>query len=149
MTFVIFAMFLDEHFTVRLVGGYISSEGIVEINVAGVWGTICDDKWDSRDAAVVCRELGYIDSEVIPEQQAIYYFPYVTVKPILLGDVSCAGTESNLWMCRKPAIGQHNCISERNPAAVRCYSNYNFKNNYKHTLQNNSYLDNEHFVLNR
>ena len=47
--------FLD----IRLVGGG-SNSGRVEISVNGVWGTVCDDSFDSNNnaAKVVCRSLG-------------------------------------------------------------------------------------------
>ena len=47
------------HGEVRLLFGSSEMEGTVEICINGYWGTICDNGWDSRDAGVICRQLGY------------------------------------------------------------------------------------------
>ena len=43
----------------RLVNGNITNEGRVEICLSNVWGTVCDNGWNTADAAVVCGQLGY------------------------------------------------------------------------------------------
>lgn len=47
------------HGSMRLTGTTQPSSGRVEICIHGVWGTVCDDGWDSRDANVVCGQVGY------------------------------------------------------------------------------------------
>ena len=44
---------------VRLVGGRGVLEGRVEVCKSGSWGRVCDYGWNSYDAGVLCRQLGY------------------------------------------------------------------------------------------
>ena len=44
---------------VRLVDGIVPYRGRVEVCRGMRWRTLCGYSWDNRDAAVVCRQLGY------------------------------------------------------------------------------------------
>ena len=44
---------------VRLAGVAYKGVGRVEVCLGGAWGTIYDSYWESADATVVCRQLGY------------------------------------------------------------------------------------------
>lgn len=82
----------DEH-GIRLRGG-TPTEGRVEICQGGRWGTICWDLWDTRDAQVVCRELGYENNS------AIGILAYGGGSGAIHRDyVNCSGAEASLSEC--------------------------------------------------
>ena len=43
---------------IRLAGSELANEGRLEVKVAGIWGTICDDGFGDADAGVACSMLG-------------------------------------------------------------------------------------------
>ena len=45
--------------SLRLLDGSSYNKGRVEVCSNGRWGTVCNDGWTEREAALVCSRLGY------------------------------------------------------------------------------------------
>ena len=56
---------LCEEGAVRLVGGIVPYRGRLEYCVNRRWLAVCRFSWGSRDASVVCRQLGYPSEGII------------------------------------------------------------------------------------
>ncbi|KAI3363001.1 hypothetical protein L3Q82_011516 [Scortum barcoo] len=103
---------------VRLVAGESRKEGRVEVFINGQWGSVCDDGWSDINAAVVCRQLGFIG---VAKARSMAYFGEGQ-GPIHLDNVQCSGTELSLSQC--PAVGQdgHDCRHSEDAGVICDYT---------------------------
>ncbi|XP_003729613.1 scavenger receptor cysteine-rich domain-containing group B protein [Strongylocentrotus purpuratus] len=99
---------------VRLVDGAQNGRGRVEIYHDNQWGTICDDTWDTSDAQVVCRQLGFGTTNARG-----YTATSPGSGPIHLDGTHCFGTEYRLDYCSHSSWGLNDCVHSED-AAVSC-----------------------------
>ncbi|XP_028411924.1 deleted in malignant brain tumors 1 protein-like isoform X2 [Dendronephthya gigantea] len=88
-------------------------KGRVEVLFQGQWGTICRDEWDSRDAAIVCRQLGYPDA-----LRTLIQVPPGS-GPIWLDGLYCKRKETDITRCSHAGWGVHDC-SHSEDVGVEC-----------------------------
>ncbi|XP_044764344.1 uncharacterized protein LOC123320918 [Coccinella septempunctata] len=99
-------------YNIRLNGGKNPWEGRIEISAFGRTGYVCDDKFDIRDANVVCKELGYhlgaaevkgnsVFAKDVPPEKVFY----------MMDDVMCLGNETSIRDCDFNGWGSHDCTN--------------------------------------
>ena len=93
----------------------LASKGRVEVFYNGIWGTVCDDYWDLKDANVVCRQLGF-PGAVAADISAAFG---AGKGQIWMDKVQCTGEESSLIECRNSGWGINNCNHDED-AGVMC-----------------------------
>ncbi|XP_029568489.1 lysyl oxidase homolog 3B isoform X5 [Salmo trutta] len=95
---------------VRIVGGRTYYEGRVEVQVGARWGTVCSASWTTKEAMVVCRQLGLgYSMHAITET---WYWDSSNVTEMVMSGVKCTGSEMSLSHCQ-----HHKTVSCQKTAA--------------------------------
>ena len=122
-------------------GGANVTLGRVEVCINNAWGTVCNNHYGTREATVICRQLGF---DTLSEYKMICACVYscncnhmniiidiVSIKrastafgvgtgPIFLDNLACNSDDSNLLEC--PHNTLHQC-QHSDEAGVQCYGN--------------------------
>ncbi|XP_052276513.1 uncharacterized protein LOC127875477 [Dreissena polymorpha] len=92
----------------RLVNGSRLSQGRLEVFHNDKWGTVCDDDFDSFEAKVVCRMMGFNGNLFVPIALSSITYGQGTGQ-IWLDNMMCKGSECSLVHCQTKRWGDHNC----------------------------------------
>ncbi|XP_064388366.1 soluble scavenger receptor cysteine-rich domain-containing protein SSC5D-like isoform X4 [Halichondria panicea] len=97
------------------------SSGRLEFYYNGQWGTVCNDRFDSNDAMVACRQLGY---EGYSNYGRVGTLGSQTSSstPTWLDELRCEGTENRLIECPANRIGVEDCTHTQDVALI-CTAN--------------------------
>jgi hypothetical protein len=110
--FSLFVVFLP---AVRLAKGNVSSAGRIEVFHEGRWGTVCGSNFPISSARVVCRQLGFLDVEMVVSCCSM--FPAGKGR-ILLDDVRCRGDEPAISMCSHKGWGVSSCSHSQDVGVI-------------------------------
>ena len=103
---------------IRLVGGAGNYEGRVEVCHNNIWGTVCDDAWNTFDGIVACRQLGLKFVDTV--KRASFG---EGIGQIWLDNLFCTGPESRLIDCGHNGFGIHDCRHDED-AGLICEGNW-------------------------
>uniref|UniRef100_A0A3Q4N0K9 SRCR domain-containing protein n=1 Tax=Neolamprologus brichardi TaxID=32507 RepID=A0A3Q4N0K9_NEOBR len=102
-------------FRYQLAGsGLTRCSGRVEIYYNNIWGTVCDDYWDLKDAQVVCRQINCGTALEAP-RSALFG---AGTGQIWLDNVGCSGNESSLIECKYNQFGTNNCGHQQDAGVI-------------------------------
>ncbi|XP_062561453.1 lysyl oxidase homolog 2B [Armigeres subalbatus] len=99
---------------IKLVGGRGDFEGNVEIFHDGKWGAVCDDEWDSSEAEVVCRQLGFPG-----HIKATHSGHFGKAKrKFWMDNMFCGGKEAELAHCHFDGWGHSDCEASESAGVI-------------------------------
>ena len=107
----------------RCKDGRSSTTGRVEVNVDGVWGTICRNRLTKITGDFLCRQMGYSYSRYT---NSLYCSKASDEVPMLLSYINCNGDEDSIMDCKNDTEPFNFCFDYyRNPhvrdLALTCY----------------------------
>ncbi len=99
--------------------------------LAGRWGTVCSNGWDQKNAAVVCKQLGYSGTNAHVITNNMGQITNITDQNMViwLSNVRCTGDEGELWKCSHRGWTSGDCGHNKD-AIVSCNTGPLCKYNY-------------------
>ncbi|KAK3871910.1 hypothetical protein Pcinc_022974 [Petrolisthes cinctipes] len=102
---------------VRVVNGGTPNQGNLQVNVAGMWGYVCDDGFGFVEADIACRSLGYeraltfTRNNHFGSKKSGWWKERVK---LFVDEVDCSGVEGDpsatLKDCISFPLGHHDCL---------------------------------------